>query len=232
MTGTPRISVIIPTYNEAETIAACLEQFHDVPDPLEIIVADGGSRDRTAEIAGGYSRVRVVQSTVLGRAMQMNAGAAEAMGELLIFLHADTLLPVRWRDLIITSVYERGMVGGRFRLSISDPGPVFRWIARGNNFRSRILGITYGDQAVYTRREVFERVNGYPAIPIFEDSEFCNLLKCEGSFDWVDTPVVTSARRWRRRGAIRTVLLTWSLRLLYILSVSPEKLSRYYGAVR
>ena len=232
MTGTPRISVIIPTYNEAETIAACLEQFRAVPDPLEIIVADGGSRDRTAEIAEGHPRVRIVQSAALGRAMQMNAGAAKATGDLFIFLHSDTLLPVRWRDFIIASVYERGMVGGRFRLSISDSGPVFRWIARGNNFRSRILGITYGDQAIYTRREIFERVNGYPPIPIFEDSEFCNLLKCEGSFDWVDTPVVTSARRWHLRGAVRTVLLTWSLRLLYILSVSPERLSRYYGAVR
>lgn len=232
MTETRRISVIIPVYNEEGTIGACLAQFGDAPDSLEVIVVDGGSRDRTREIAEQYPRVRFIPSAERGRAVQMNVGAAEAAGDILVFLHADTFLPPGWGELIALSIYERGMVGGRFRLSISDPSLIYRGIAWGTNFRSRIMGITYGDQAIYTRRDIFERIGGFPPILIFEDSEFCDLLNREGRFDWQDAPVVTSARRWRQQGPVRTVLLTWSLRLLYTLSVSPEKLNRFYEAVR
>ena len=232
MAGKPTISVIIPAYNEEGTISSCLEQFRDASDQVEVILVDGGSSDRTVAIAEQAPGVRVLHSRECGRAVQMNKGAAAAEGDLFIFLHADTLLPAGWINLISSSIHDHGMVGGRFRLSISDSGFLYRLITFGTNFRSRTLGIIYGDQAIYTSRKTFGKTGGYPLIPIFEDSEFCNLLKKEGSLDWIDLPVVTSARRWQKRGPIQTVLLTWSLRILYILSVSPETLSRYYKTVR
>ncbi len=228
----PAISVIIPAYNEEGKVASCLEQFRDASDRVEIILVDGGSTDQTVAIAERASVGCVVHSTERGRAVQMNRGAVEANGDLFLFLHADTLLPDNWVHLISVSVYDRGMIGGRFRLSISEAGFVYRLITLGSNFRSRRFGVVYGDQAIYTRRDAFAKTGGFPPIPIFEDSEFCDLLKKEGRLDWIDVPVVTSSRRWQRHGPVRTVLLTWSLRLLYHLSVSPETLTRYYRAVR
>ncbi|MEE2708826.1 MAG: TIGR04283 family arsenosugar biosynthesis glycosyltransferase [Gemmatimonadota bacterium] len=228
----PAISVIIPTYNEEGKVGWCLKQFHDASDQVEIILVDGGSSDQTVTIAEQASVGRVVHSTERGRAAQMNRGAVEAKGDLFLFLHADTLLPDGWVDLISVSIYDRGMIGGRFRLSISDSGFVYRLITFGSNFRSRRFGVIYGDQAIYTSRDMFAKTGGFPPTPVFEDSEFCDLLKQEGCLDWIDVPVVTSSRRWKRRGPVRTVLLTWCLRILYSLSVSPETLTRYYRAVR
>jgi rSAM/selenodomain-associated transferase 2 len=228
----PKISVIIPTLNEESVISDCLRQFEQVSASLEIIVVDGGSEDRTEEIATGCEHVRFLRSPSRGRAVQMNAGAEIATGDLMLFLHADTTLPEDWYRFITASMSTPGISGGRFRFDISDSRRVYRWIVRGTNFRSRRLGITYGDQAIYTSREIFERVGGYEMMPIFEDSKFAERLKQEGTFDWIDVPVVTSARRWQRHGPVRTILLTWFLRVLYILSVSPKTLTRFYGAVR
>lgn len=232
MKHVPRISVIIPTHNEQESIADCLVQFRDCPDDVEIIVVDGGSTDDTLTVVQSHEEIRCVSHPTNGRATQMNAGAKEARGTILLFLHADTVLPDRWADLVVKSLGVDGAAGGRFRLSISEDTAVYRWIAGGSNFRSRKLGISYGDQAIYATREVFDKVSGFPEIPIFEDSEFCVRLQSVGKFDWIDDPVVTSARRWQARGPVRTILLTWILRLLFLLSVSPETLSRYYRAVR
>jgi rSAM/selenodomain-associated transferase 2 len=227
----PGISVIIPTLNEESTIRDCLNQFRNRTGAVEIIVSDGGSEDGTEAVVGGYEGVRFIRSPARGRAIQMNEGARASSGERLLFLHADTLLPEGWLDYVRASM-DRGAAGGRFRFGISDPQPIYRWIEAGTNFRSRILGITYGDQAIYCRRDLFERIGGYPAIPIFEDSELANRLRKAGPFDWIDAPVRTSARRWERRGPMRTLLLTWTLRTLYIMNMSPETLSRFYSAVR
>ncbi|MBT5873288.1 MAG: glycosyltransferase family 2 protein, partial [Candidatus Latescibacteria bacterium] len=221
-----------PAYNEQESIVDCMTQFRDCSDDVEIIVVDGGSTDDTLTVVQAHGGIRCVRHPINGRAMQLNAGAKEARGSILLFLHADTSLPDRWSDLIVKSLGDDRVAGGRFRLSISEDTAVFRWIARGSNFRSRKLGISYGDQAIYAAREAFNKVNGFPEIPIFEDSEFCVRLKSVGIFDWIDDPVITSARRWQSRGPVRTILLTWILRLLFLLSVSPETLSRYYRAVR
>ena len=260
-----RISVIIPTLNEASTIEDCLGQFDGLgrfdgdsprpdepaskrepsvpasppgtpgpPDPfaLEIIVVDGGSDDGTPEIVRSRPGARLIESSIRGRAIQMNAGAAASSGDVLLFLHADTRLPVRWRELVAESICGRGKAGGRFRFDIAHGKRIYRWIARGTNFRSRILGITYGDQAIYTTRETFEAVGGFPGIPVFEDARFADRLKTAGGLDWIDEAVLTSARRWERRGPVRTLLLTWLLRLLYTLFVPPRFLARFYGVVR
>lgn len=248
--GDPRISVIIPTLNEASTIEDCLGQFEGGtvrpdepagpatspgppgPTSLEIIVVDGGSDDGTPEIVRSRPGARLLESSLRGRAIQMNAGAAASSGDVLLFLHADTRLPDRWRELVAESIRGRGKAGGRFRFDIAHGKRIYRWIARGTNFRSRFLGITYGDQAIYTTREAFEAVGGFPGIPVFEDARFADLLKKAGGLDWIDAAVLTSARRWERRGPVRTLLLTWMLRLLYTLFVPPRFLARFYGVVR
>ena len=257
-----RISVIIPTLNEATTIGACLGQFDcgpsgsdgpagqdgsigpgsrenaegpagmAGPESLEVIVVDGGSDDGTPEIVRSWPGARLIESGIRGRAIQMNAGAAASSGDVLLFLHADTRLPVRWRELVTESIFGRGKAGGRFRFDIAHAKRIYRWIVRGTNFRSRFLGITYGDQAIYTTREAFEAVGGFPGIPVFEDARFADRLKKAGGLDWIDEAVLTSARRWERRGPVRTLLLTWLLRLLYTLFVPPRFLARFYGVVR
>ena len=269
-----RISIIIPTLNEATTIEDCLDQFDcgsggsdalsglgalgesggsgglagrgesggpdgrglpdvsDRPYRPEIIVVDGGSDDGTAGIVRSRSEVGLIELGRPGRAAQMNAGAADSSGDVLLFLHADTRLPNRWRELVTESICGRGKAGGRFRFDIAHASRIYRWIAGGTNFRSRFLGITYGDQAIYTTREAFEAVGGFPGIPVFEDARFADRLKEAGGLDWIDEAVQTSARRWERRGPVRTLLLTWLLRLLYTLFVPPRFLARFYGVVR
>lgn len=260
--GDPRISVIIPTLNEASTIEDCLEQFDggtvrpnqpaslpgppdsagrdgsferdrpDGPGFLEIIVVDGGSDDGTPEIVRSRPGARLIESSLRGRAIQMNAGAAASSGDVLLFLHADTRLPPGWRELVAESIRGRGKAGGRFRFDIAHAKRIYRWIAQGTNFRSRFLCITYGDQAIYTTREAFEAVGGFPGIPVFEDSRFADRLKKAGGLDWIDEAVLTSARRWERRGPVRTLLLTWLLWLAHTLFVPPRFLARFYRVVR
>ena len=227
-----RVSIIIPTLNEATTIKACLGQFEFETESLEVIVVDGGSDDGTPGIVRSCPRARLIEPGMQSRAVQMNAGAAASSGDVLLFLHADTRLPDRWREFVTESIFGRGKAGGRFRFNIAHASRIYRWIARGTNFRSRFLGITYGDQAIYTTREAFEAVGGFPGIPVFEDARFADRLKKAGGLDWIDEAVVTSARRWERRGPVRTLLLTWLLRLLYTLFVPPRFLARFYGVVR
>ena len=204
----------------------------DGPDAVEIIVVDGGSDDGTAGIVRSRSEVGLIELGRPGRAVQMNAGAAASSGDVLLFLHADTRLPNRWRELVTESINGRGKAGGRFRFDIAHASRIYRLIAGGTNFRSRFLGITYGDQAIYTTREAFEAVGGFPGIPVFEDARFADRLKKAGGLDWIDEAVQTSARRWERRGPVRTLLLTWLLRLLFSLFVPARFLARFYGVVR
>ena len=199
---------------------------------LEIIVVDGGSDDGTPGIVRSRPGARLVESCTRGRAVQMNAGAAASSGDVLLFLHADTRLPVSWRACVTESIRGRDMAGGRFRFDVAHADRIYRWIARGTNFRSRFLGITYGDQAIYATRETFEAVGGFPEIPVFEDARFADRLKQAGGLDWIDEAVLTSARRWERHGPVRTLLLTWLLRLLYTFFVPPRFLVRFYGVVR
>jgi rSAM/selenodomain-associated transferase 2 len=227
-----KISVIIPVLNEAGTILHCLDPLVKGREAFEVIVVDGGSADGTADLVRGAPGVRLILSDRPGRAAQMNAGARAAAGDVLLFLHADTRLPDDAAALILQSLEDPGAVGGRFRLRVSGARFIYFWIGLLSTWRSRFLNVTYGDQAIYARRTAFEQVGGFPELSLFEDAEFCARLSRLGRFVMLRADAVTSARRWERCGVFRTILRMWALKFLHSLSVSPERLARYYRNVR
>jgi len=192
-----------------------------------MVLVDGGSTDATAAIAARSPRVRLLPSP-RGRARQMNAGARAARGDVLLFLHADTLLPDGGLAAVEAAIRDPGVAGGRFDVRFDNPRRVFRMIAWFMNLRSRWTGISTGDQAIFVRREVFETLGGYSDMPLMEDVELCRRLKRRGRLAALRQTVTTSARKWEREGAARTILLMWVLRFLYMAGVSPARLHRWY----
>ena len=223
------LTVVIPTLNEAGTIRKALASVLSESD-VEAIVADGGSTDETVALAQGLAH-RVIESPA-GRAIQMNAGAKGARGEILLFLHADTVLPPGWAVTVRESLSDPGVVGGAFDLEIASASPNLSRIAKIANLRSRLTRVPYGDQAVFVRREVFERLGGYPEIPIMEDVAFGRRLKRAGRLSFLPLAARTSARRWEAEGLIYTTVRNWALVLLFLAGISPERLSRWYRIVR
>lgn len=167
-----------------------------------------------------------------GRARQMNTGAASSREEVLLFLHADTLLPTNAREAIDRALCDPACVGGRFDLRFDHEGRWARLIGRLINLRSRWTGIATGDQAIFVRRTAFERLRGFADLPLMEDVDFTRRLKRLGRVATLAEQVTTSFRRWETGGPLRTILLMWMLRFLYWAGVSPHKLSAYYRAVR
>ncbi len=224
-----RLSIIIPVLNEERAIAGTVHDSARV-QPCEIIVVDGGSTDRTAEaVRDGPARLVV---SARGRAAQMNQGARKAAGDVLLFLHADTRLPVTARLDIESGMADPGCVGGRFDIRLDSARPLLRVVGRMISLRSRLTRVATGDQAIFARRAVFERLGGFPEIPIMEDVAFCRALKREGRIACLRSRVVSSARRWERNGPVRTILLMWALKLLYLAGVPPARLKRLYGEAR
>jgi len=215
-----RLSVVIPALNEARAIGATLAALA----PLrarghEVIVVDGGSSDGTAELAAGWCD-RVLTAP-RGRALQMNAGARAASGDVLLFLHADTRLPPRADELVLDCP-----AWGRFDVRIEGRHRLLKVVAWAMNLRSRLTGIATGDQAIFVRRELFP---GFPEIALMEDLALCRILKRIDAPCCLRERVVTSGRRWEARGVLRTIVLMWRLRLLYFLGASPEALARKYA---
>ena len=193
----------------------------------EIVLVDGGSTDATATIAARFPEISLLASP-RGRARQMNAGARAARGDVLLFLHADTLLPDGALAAVHAAVGDPGVVGGRFDVRFDNPRPVFRMIAWFMNQRSRWSGISTGDQAIFVCREPFDALGGYADVPLMEDVELCRRLKRRGQMIALRLRVTTSARKWEREGAIRTILLMWALRFFYMAGVPPARLHRWY----
>ena len=223
------LSVIVPTLNEAPVLAATLQRARQ-PGVCEIIVIDGGSADQTCAVAAALAD-RVL-SAPCGRATQMNAGAAHASGEVLLFLHADTLVPEAFADTVLTACGDPAVVGGRFDVHLQPSSPLLWLTGELMNRRSRLTHIATGDQAIFVRRDVFERLGGYAPIPLMEDIELCARLKRAGRIACLRQRVTTSSRRWRRHGVVRTILLMWALRALYFCGVSPAQLQRLYRHAR
>lgn len=217
-----RISIVVPVLDEAARIVAELEALQSLRAAgHEVIVVDGGSRDRSAELAAPL--VDRVLRAPRGRALQMNAGARAARGEMLLFLHADTRLPPD----AASAVLARGD-WGRFDVAIEGRHALLPVIARMMNLRSRLTGIATGDQAIFVRRTLFERLGGYAEIPLMEDVELSRRLRRVSRPVCLRLRAVTSGRRWEMRGVLRTVVLMWRLRLAYSLGADPHRLAERY----
>jgi rSAM/selenodomain-associated transferase 2 len=223
------ISVIIPVLNEEKHVAATLQSLARLA-PFEIIVVDGGSTDRTAELCQQFG-VKVMVSG-RGRARQMNSGAKAASGDILLFVHADTTLPNSAFDDIRLGLGDSRYVGGRFDVELDGEHWMLKVIGAMINYRSRLSKVSTGDQAIFVRRFVFEQIGGYPDIPLMEDVAFCRTLRHAGQIACLKSRVMTSARRWEIDGVWRTILRMWALKLLYLAGVSPNRLKQYYADAR
>jgi rSAM/selenodomain-associated transferase 2 len=219
------ISIIIPALNESATIWRTLSRLNGA-DNLEVIVVDGGSRDNTAELAGLYG-AKVIQ-TAPCKAIQMNTGALAARGRILVFLHADTLLPANFNVQIVSALNQSGVIAGAFRLTIDSTRTAIRFIEAMAYLRSRYLRLPYGDQALFMRKAVFEEIGGFPEMPIMEDFILVRRLKRRGKIVIVPASVKTSPRRWLHLGIFKTWLINQLIVMAFYLGIAPERLSRWY----
>jgi rSAM/selenodomain-associated transferase 2 len=226
----PSLSIIVPVFNEGERIAAALDAL--VPMRalgVEVVVVDGGSRDATVQRA--RLRASKVISAPRGRATQMNAGAEKATGDILLVLHSDTRLPSDADHVLLSGLERSGRTWGRFDVQVDSKKPLLSTVARMMNLRSRLTGIATGDQAIFVNRDAFRQVGGFPPIELMEDIALSKLLKRVGPPLCLRERVVTSARRWEKRGVISTILLMWRLRLAYYFGADPKELAQLYGHV-
>lgn len=223
------LSIVIPALDEAANLARVLPSLVAREPAAEVLVVDGGSADDSRAAVARVPSVRWL-SGPRGRARQMNAGARAARGDILLFLHADTVLPEGAGTAILAALADAGTVGGRFDVRLDSRRPLLALVGWLMNRRSRLTGICTGDQGIFVRRTTFEALGGYPDIPLMEDVELTRRLKRHGRLVALPLRVVTSARKWEREGVLRTIVLMWGLRLLYALGVSPARLHRcYYG---
>ena len=223
----PRISIIIPALNEAAALPATLAPLQ----PLrarghEVVVVDGGSADGTPDVA--RTMADQVITSPRGRAAQQNAGAAAAAGDVLLFLHADTLLPADADRMVLDGLTASGRGWGRFDVRLSGAAPLLRVVERMMGVRSRVTGIATGDQGIFVRAEWFRRAGGFPPVPLMEDVALSTRLKRLGAPLCLRARVTTSSRRWEERGIARTILLMWRLRLAYALGADPARLADRY----
>jgi len=224
---TPTLSVVMPVLNEASGLGAALQALAPfMARGAQLIVADGGSSDDTAALA------RTAGATVIpaprGRALQMNAGAQQASAGVLLFLHADTLLPEDADQLIARALADGSAVWGRFDVCIAGQSRMLRVVAALMNLRSRWSGMATGDQAMFMTRAAFDTVGGFPAQPLMEDIEISRRLGRLSRPACLRAKVLTSGRRWETRGVWRTVLLMWRLRFAYWRGAAPEHLAELY----
>jgi rSAM/selenodomain-associated transferase 2 len=224
----PTLSIIIPVLDEAATIGDALAALETCRGRgAEIIVVDGGSTDATMEAA------RPLADRVLtaprGRGSQMNAGAAAARGDVLVFLHADTRLPPDADHLILRALEQTNCPWGRFDVTIAGESALLGVVAAMMNLRSRLTGIATGDQTMFMTRAAFAAAGGFPDIPLMEDIVLSRRLKRIGRPACLAARATTSGRRWDRHGVLRTIVMMWRLRLAFFLGAEPARLARRYG---
>ena len=222
------LSIIIPALDEAEHIVATLDSLQPLRRRgVEIIVADGGSSDNTANLA--RERADQVLTVPAGRARQMNAGAAAARGEILCFVHVDSRMPEGADGLIVDGLSRSRRSWGRFDVSIAGTHPMLRVIAQLMNWRSRLTGIATGDQGLFLTRSLFEAAGRFPEIALMEDIALTRQLKRYSPPLCIAHRLTTSGRRWEKHGVWRTMLLMWRLRLAYFFGADPDRLARQYA---
>ena len=224
-----RFSIIVPVFHEGERINDVIENLNhlDSDKNIEIIVVDGAQEKDTLGMIHGTPVLKI--SSERGRAKQMNAGASIARGEILIFLHADTELPVHALNRIHSLLERREYVGGAFDLGIKSDKFIFKVIGTLSSLRSRLSKVPFGDQAIFIRREYFDKIGGYKEIPLMEDAELMRRIKKSGNRVWIfKDRVITSPRRWEKEGVIYCTLRNWTLQALYLLGISAHKLANFY----
>jgi len=222
-----KLSIVMPVLNEASGIEAALQMLAPIrARGAEVIVVDGSSSDGTPELARPFAD-RVIAGP-RGRGVQMNAAAAVARGDVLLFLHADTRLPGNADRLVLDGLERTGRAWGRFDVRF-DGGGLLALVALMMNTRSRLSGIATGDQAMFVTRAAFDAAGGFPPIALMEDVAFSARLKRIGRSLCLSECVITSARRWQRHGVLRTILLMWKLRLAFYFGADPVRLARAYG---
>ena len=219
------ISVIIPTLNEADNITKTLSSIGHGAHK-EIIVADGGSQDNTVSIAKSLG-AKVI-NVLPPRSRQMNRGAADATGDVLLFLHADSRLPKNFDRLVLRSLAQPGIAAGAFSLHIDAPIPAVRLIERIANWRSRCLKIPYGDQGYFMSTRVFHQTGGFSDFPIMEDFELIRRLRKKGKIITLSAPVSTSSRRWQHFGILKTTLINQLIIIAYYMGIPPNTIARLY----
>ena len=222
------LSIIIPVYNEETAIRKVLETLPYGED-LEVLIADGGSSDRTVEFAKQYP-IKLIQC-VKNRAMQMNEGAKISRGNALLFLHADCLLENGSLKEIVYCI-NNGYIGGCLSQRIDSPRLIYRFIETSGNIRARLFKIFYGDQAIFVRRDIFLKIGGFDNVTLFEDALFSKELKKEGSLRVLDNNVFVSPRRWEKNGIMKTTFINWLLTLGFMLGMPLDILKRIYSDVR
>lgn len=223
----PALTIVMPVLNEADRLGAALQALAPLTARgVQLIVADGSSSDGTAALA------RAAGATVItaprGRALQMNAGAQHASGGALLFLHADTLLPMEAERLILQALSGNPLAWGRFDVRITGQSPMLGVVSIFMNLRSRLSGIATGDQALFMTRAAFDAVGGFPAQPLMEDIEISKRLLKLSRPACLHAKVLTSGRRWETRGVWRTIGLMWQLRFAYWRGAAPEHLAKRY----
>jgi len=222
------ISIIIPVLNEALNIEETFSHAREIAD--EVIIVDGGSTDETLDILERLDCV--VCNSSRGRGQQLFAGAELATGDILLFLHADTWLPVEARMQLLES-WESGSESktrfcGCFEQRINDRRKIYRWIEKGNLWRAKYQQLPYGDQGVFVSRELYDSVGGMPQISLMEDFEFARLISRHARLKILPGPIQVDVRRWEKVGPIRQTIRNWSIALRYRMGVSPEKLHDKY----
>ena len=225
----PLVSVVIPTLDEEAELPGVLEHLAFLPGRWEAIVADGGSSDRTVQIA--CERGAGIVARGVTRAAQLNAAAAAARGEVLLFLHADSRLPSGAHGSIVAALRDPALAGGNFALSF-DGGDRFARMLTAAYALQRRFGFYYGDSSIWVRREVFERLGGFRELPIMDEYDFVRRLERAHRTTCLPGPARTSPRRWRALGVPRTLLSLWAIRLLFIAGVPPRRLAALYRRIR
>lgn len=223
------ISIVVPVLNEAPRLPPMFEMLDAQPGEKQVILADGGSADDTRAVAG--ERALIVESEP-GRARQMNAGAAYAEGETILFLHCDTELPPGALREIADVMRGGDVAGGGFLHSFDREDSFSRFISFSANARAKIAKRFLGDQCIFIRREAFERMGGYADMPLFEDWDLSRRMRAFGRVAVIEAPVVTSGRRIDVWGKPKCLIIWWGLSILFALGVSAERLARYYAHVR
>jgi rSAM/selenodomain-associated transferase 2 len=233
--ATPTISIVMPVLNEEGEIAHTLARLErELNGPrFEVIVVDGGSRDRTRELIRHAAAARLIESAQANRGWQMNEGARHADGAILLFIHADVKLPADALLSIEQALCDEQVAGGCFQICFPLDAPrSLRRVAWGINLRTRLFRTATGDQAIFVRRRVFDEIGGYQALPLMEDIAFFNQIKRRGRVAILAAHVEISPRRWLKHGIWRTVLLMYILRIGHWFGIAPATLKRFFIDVR